>query len=179
MYLCYLTNSSVCSLFTCLFFSLCSFSSSLWLSRKNMTVKVFFFLSIENSCVVPSHWMVNILLFCFLCRMSLSCPAARHSITMRAKSLVTSSSTRVTSSSCDGKWMRTGTMENWTVATGSYRRAMCSASGRCHKHRHRGKHSMTSRWKTKSRTKTASPLQRYTLLILFMFCLFLTRERKK
>lgn len=138
----------------------------------------FFFLSIENSCVDPSYWMVNILLFCFLCRMSLSCPAARHSITMRAKSLVTSSSTRVTSSSCDGKWMRTGTMENWTVATGSYRRAMCSASGRCHKHRHRGKRSMTSRWKTKSRTKTASPLQRYTLLILFMFCLFLTRERK-
>ncbi len=113
-------------------------------------------------------------------RTFLSCRVEKRSTATRAKSRATWSSVKVISSSCGGRWTRTGSTASWTAATDSFQPVTSSASGRCPRRRRRGKPCTTSRSKTKTRTKTVWPSLRYTLItIWFLDCIYVIKNTVK
>lgn len=97
---------------------------------------------------------------CVCCRISQRCLAVKPSTLTKERNPVTSSFQRVTSSSCDARWMTIGTTASLTVVMVSCLRVTSSYCVHWAKLHPKAKHCMTLRSKIKTRIKTAWPSAR-------------------
>lgn len=96
-------------------------------------------------------------------RVYLSYHVPKHYITTKEKSLETLSSAKATSSFCEDKWMKIGTMGKSMGSMAFFPPTLCRSSNLYLSPHLSARHFTTLKWKTRRLTKIAFPSQRWSI----------------